>query len=210
MMRDINGRVKKVCKLNVVGALYEDTGRLFYSFSRKDEWLRLNPQMYDFLCRHKVMVEKLNYFEWARFLEKVNDEERTARLLSKIDESSRRSNLSAYRQMLYDEFEQHNCFYCGRRLQEGKAHVDHFIPWSFIKDDNLWNFVLACPECNTKKNDKLPDRVYLDKLLERNRQLAQGRGSLLCRGDKLTSVYNWARVNGYDRLWSPTKVKDIE
>ena len=47
-------KVKSKCKINVVGALYGDTKGLFYSFSRKDEWLQINPQMYEFVCKHKL------------------------------------------------------------------------------------------------------------------------------------------------------------
>lgn len=47
-------------------------------------------------------------------------------MLDKIDESAKRNNLSAYRQILYEEFESKNCFYCGRPLQPDKIDVDHF------------------------------------------------------------------------------------
>ena len=36
------------------------------------------------------------------------------------------------------EFEYNNCFYCGKKL-ENNVHVDHFIPWSFVMNDELWN-----------------------------------------------------------------------
>ena len=56
-------KVKSKCKINVVGALYGDTKGLFYSFSRSGEWLKINPQMYEFVCKHKLAIEKLNYYE---------------------------------------------------------------------------------------------------------------------------------------------------
>ena len=62
-------RIKSKCKVNVVGALFGDTKGLFYSFSRKEEWLQINPQMYQFICKHKLAIEKLNYYEWAKYLE---------------------------------------------------------------------------------------------------------------------------------------------
>ena len=39
---DISHQVKMKCKTYVVGAFYEDTKRLFYSFSKKDGWIQLN------------------------------------------------------------------------------------------------------------------------------------------------------------------------
>lgn len=206
MREDISRQVKAKCKTNVVGALYGDTMGLFYSFNKAKEQFQLNPLMYEFLCRHKVFVEKVNYFEWARYLEKINDAQSTMHLLSKLDESAKRNNLSPYRQLLYDEFEYRKCFYCGRSLSGDKIHVDHFVPWSFIKDDKLWNFVLACPYCNMHKKDKLPVIDYLQNIETRNLEFAR-RGVTLGMDnftpDRLRSVYGWAQQNGYDDLWMP-------
>ena len=58
-------RVKIDCKNNVVGALYGDLQEIFYSFSITGEYIRFNPAMYEFVCKHKVAIEKLNYYEWA-------------------------------------------------------------------------------------------------------------------------------------------------
>ena len=206
MMVDISHQVKVKCKKYVVGALFEDTNRLFYSFSKKEEWIKINPVMYEFICKHKVVIEKLNYYEWARFLERINEESVAVRLLDKIDESAKRNNLSAYRQILYEEFESKNCFYCGKLLSSDKMDVDHFIPWSFIKDDNLWNLVLACPSCNRKKSDKLPAGRYLADLIDRNQHIIieTHRSDMQNYQDRMVSyIYNWAKINGYDKIWQP-------
>lgn len=206
MMIEISHQVKIKCKKYVVGALFEDTKRLFYSFSKKGEWIKINPIMYEFICKHKLVIEKLNYYEWARFLEKINEENVANKLLYKIDESAKRNNLSAYRQILYEEFESRNCFYCGKPLRFDNIDVDHFIPWSFIKDDNLWNLVLSCPKCNREKNDKLPELKYLTDIIDRNRHIVieHSRPEMENYSERMIGyVYNWAKINGYDKIWQP-------
>ncbi|WP_306453832.1 HNH endonuclease domain-containing protein [Bacillus sp. 7884-1] len=32
-----------------------------------------------------------------------------------------------------------------------ETHVDHFIPWSFVQADQLWNLVLSCNSCKVQK-----------------------------------------------------------
>lgn len=206
VMIDIACQVKQKCKKYVVGALFEDTKRLLYSFSKCGEWIQINAQMYEFICKHKVAIEKMNYYEWARFLERVNSGNEVDHLLSKIDQSAKRSNLSYYRDILFNEFE-NVCFYCGKRISKGHAEVDHFIPWSFIKDDNLWNFVLACPECNNKKRDKLADRKYLIDLVERNSGMVIEKQIDCAHYQKarLLNIYDWAIKNGYDKIWVPSR-----
>lgn len=206
MMIDISHRIKVKCKENVVGALFEDTKHLFYSFSKRGEWIQFNPEMYSFICKHKVLIEKLNYYEWAKFLEKVNEESLSTRLLNKIDESSKRNNLSFYRRILYEEFEDKRCFYCGKPLKADQIHVDHFIPWSFIKDDNLWNLVLSCPSCNQKKSDKLPDIQYLNSIVDRNKGMlieTYKEDMKNYQAGKLIRIYDWAKLNGYTDIWKP-------
>lgn len=206
MMTDISHQIKIKCKKYVVGALFEDTNRLFYSFSKREEWIQINPLMYEFICKHKVVIEKMNYYEWAKFLERVNEETIATKLLNKIDESARRNNLSVYRHILYDEFESRNCFYCGKPLHLDKTDVDHFIPWSFIKDDNLWNMVLACSSCNRKKNDRLPTFNYLESLIDRNHKIMIDSSLAEMnnyREQKIRYIYYWATINGYDKLWKP-------
>lgn len=208
---EVTKMVKSKCKVNVVGALFGDTKGLFYSFSKKEEWLQINPQMYEFICKHKLAIEKLNYYEWAKYLEKINDSSVMDHLLTKIEKSSERENLSAYRQILFEEFESKTCFYCERKLYNNgqSVHVDHFIPRTFIKDDKLWNLVLACPTCNLHKNDRLATIIYLEKLLDRNKRIilanAKVKDMSAYTPEKLQAVYHWAKKNGYDAIWQPKK-----
>ena len=83
-----------------------------------------------------------------------------------------------YRGILRKEFETDTCFYCGRMLHK-THHVDHVIPRSFIKSDHLWNFVLACPSCNTRKKDQLPNRQKLAAVVTRNKSMSNSDSSIV-------------------------------
>ena len=89
-----------MCSRYVVGALYADTNRLFYSFCKKEEWIRLNPQMFSFVMKHRDLIAELNYMEWARFLEKVNEMALSSRYNPDLQ-----SGYAKYRNILYEEFE---------------------------------------------------------------------------------------------------------
>ncbi len=147
----IISEVADQCKRYVIGALYADFDGCLYGFDLKEAKLWVNNIAYEFMLKYKIGIEQLNYYAWAKFLEKINTEKALTRVLDKLELATpRRKDLSIFRRILADEFETSNCFYCGKKLNKS-AHVDHVIPWSFIKGDNLWNFVLACPTCNTKK-----------------------------------------------------------
>ena len=125
------------------------------------------------VLKYRSVFEKQNYYEWIKYLEKANDEEDSYALANKLDASTERQNLNQYRNVLI-EFNQTRCFYCGKVLKdesEKSAPVDHFIPWSFVKEDKLWNFVLACPTCNIKKSNKIAGMNYVKQIQLRNEEL---------------------------------------
>ena len=111
-------------------------------------------------------------------------------------------SLSYYGDILFEEFE-NKCFYCGKPVTKLNVEVDHFIPWSFIKDDQLWNFVLACPTCNSKKRDKLAQDYFLNKITERNEIMIEKNNSNADSARRIKMIYNWAQNNGYNEIWTP-------
>lgn len=197
--------VKKVtyeCKKNVIGALYNDFEGKVYSFDLKVDGITISYTAFHFMLKYKTALEKLNYYAWARFLEKTNSDNVLVRVVDKLELATpRRENLSVYRNILRKEFEYNNCFYCGKKL-ENNVHVDHFIPWSFIKDDKIWNFVLACPSCNEKKNNRLPGIPYLEKIIERNNIIKDSQSNIIqtefanYSEDLITRMCNYAKLSG--------------
>jgi hypothetical protein len=53
-----------------------------------------------------------------------------------------------------------NCIYTGAKLTIGNYAVEHFIPYSFVSHDLIWNLIPADSVFNSSKSDKLPS---LDK-----------------------------------------------
>lgn len=49
------------------------------------------------------------------------------------------------------------CIYSKELLTPENLSIDHFIPWSFVAHDMLWNLTPTFKEVNSSKSDKLPD-----------------------------------------------------
>lgn len=205
---DRNSIVKQVseaCRRNVIGALYNDMDGKLYGFDLKGQGIFLSRGGYDFILKYKAELEKLNYYAWAKFMEKINDDTVLIRVLDKLELATpKREDLSIYREVLYREFEECNCFYCGKKLSfDGRGtHVDHFIPWSYVKDDKLWNFVLSCPKCNEKKNNKIPTERYLQIVLKRNEKIKAVSNDIVqvdfesYNPDQLLRMWKYAQLSG--------------
>ncbi len=135
--------------------------------------IKLNPSAMQFLRKYHTVLEKAVILEWVRFVEKFNVG--VPALVEKIEGNiETRKNLSKERSLLYSHFK--NCFYCGDKLNSKKdpknpekdQEVEHLIPFSFIREDELWNFVLSCKKCNCNKLGSLPPKDYLQCLFKRN------------------------------------------
>lgn len=46
--------------------------------------------------------------------------------------------------------------YTGSPLEKNRFSLDHFIPWSYIANDELWNLTPTDPIVNSKKGNRLP------------------------------------------------------
>lgn len=208
---EVSKKIKSQMMKNVVAAFCGDTDDQFYHFNKKDksEGIFLNPDVYSALVKYKSVFEKQNYYEWIKYLEKANLEEDAYALANKLDASTERQNLNPYRKILI-EFNQTRCFYCGKPLHDDNdkaSPVDHFIPWSFVKDDKLWNFVLACPRCNSAKSNIVPDQKYFTELKERNSKLCNMDSQIVHQDFKtytysrLIEMQHFAVFNGFEYGW---------
>lgn len=205
-------KVQEQCSQNVMGALFMDfadqelDGKFrgtLYGFSNAQKVLWLHMCAYEFLMKHKLEIEQLNYMAWAKFLEKINKNVSQRQIIEKLELATpKRSNLSVYRNILREEFEENNCFYCGTKLSS-KSPVDHVIPWSFVKSDHLWNFALACPSCNSKKSNLLPSKSKLAEIEERNKKMIVDQDPFVMKEmegytkDLMWNLWDYASMQGY-------------
>lgn len=145
---DVSHQVKMKCKIYVVGALFEDTKHLFYSFSKKGEWIKLNPRMYSFVCERRDEIEKLNNYEWAHFLGKVNPGYSTNDILTKYLLKTRRSQMNTTEMLIEAE-------------DVGRNKIQLIEPNTSLDKDN--------DEIDEEALTLLEDPVALIKLLKKRR-----------------------------------------
>ncbi|MDT8862127.1 HNH endonuclease [Alkalihalobacillus sp. MEB130] len=201
-------KVKTTMKENVFGALYGDTRGSFYAFDHKREYFKVNPTVHRFMLNYQRLIVNLTNYHMAAMIEELNEVPSINYLLGKVESIARRTSLRPFEKLLMSHFEA-TCFYCNRTLtgKKRETHVDHFIPWSFVQSDHVWNLVLSCNTCNTSKSDKLPERTYLEFLINRNHELEnriEDRNLMTNYKDKkIIMLYDYSIKNGYDVIWSP-------
>ncbi len=141
----------------------------------QDVGIYIFPKAMEFLKRYGVALEKSVILEWARYIEKFNPG--IPELIDKIEGNlEKRGNTTKERKILQSIFK--TCFYCNDKLNLEKdpntpkkdPEVEHVIPFSFIREDEIWNFVLSCRKCNCSKLGALPPQYFMNRLYRRNNE----------------------------------------
>ena len=83
-----------------------------------------------------------------------------------ILQKKQRSQISRLRPVL-NGYQNGECFYCGTELHD-PIHVDHVIPHDAVQHDEIWNLVLSHEECNLWKSNFLPQKHFVQTLINRN------------------------------------------
>lgn len=198
------------CKKYVIGAIYGDTNGNLFSFDLLKEELRLNSNVVEFIKKYKNIISRLNFYEWIKYLEKINSQKENI-LLTNLDYISKRSNLNHYRNILLNDFNIKTCFYCEKALSnDEKIEVDHFIPWTFVRDDKLWNLVISCRKCNNSKRDKIVADKYIEKIIAQNEDVLKRKDIDIVNSEyrsychsKIKNMYECAKFNGFEYGWEP-------
>ena len=172
---------------NIPGVRLRKT-RLFYSYDDNVKKLYLKPDALRLFHQNYVILRDSVLLEWAKYLERFNT---MPKLNSKVDSRPKRGSLKHKLRILEKDFSQ--CFYCEKNLNQRNASVDHFIPWSYIFDDELWNLVLACGRCNSIKRDRLAGKACLDGLLVRNKEYKEEIPQLGRSLEKIDTRLGWEK-----------------
>ncbi|OJU14082.1 MAG: hypothetical protein BGN88_12610 [Clostridiales bacterium 43-6] len=91
---DMIKQIEKYCSQNVVGAFYDSTNGLFYSFSKVDKQITFSSHALDFINRFRGPIEEVNYFNWAKMIERINGNDTPQSFIIKMSKLGESSNLN--------------------------------------------------------------------------------------------------------------------
>lgn len=125
-----------------------------------------------FFKEYNFILKKIIILEWSKFLEKHNLS--TPKIIEKTEGGKIERDAvkaSKFRKSLLDAGYD-SCFYNEshdlKKMPLKEIHADHVIPFDYIREDEIWNYVLACQKCNCKKSSYLPPRKFIENLIKRN------------------------------------------
>jgi len=131
-----------------------------------DFFIMLNPAWNIYLHNHYGILVDFAYWNLTQFLQIRNPN--VPAISNKLIKPEKRDSLSnqhRYWDTIMELGGSVHCIYTNNLLHPGEYALDHFIPWSFVSHNLLWNLTPADNCINSSKGNKLPDlSFYLPKL----------------------------------------------
>ncbi|WP_446398558.1 HNH endonuclease domain-containing protein [Coleofasciculus sp. E1-EBD-02] len=149
---------------------YFDSQKPLYKFDQTDynhcESIFIHPDWATYLEKHYAIIRGWASWEWVKYMQQRNPN--TPNIVSKIFMPQQRGSLSSqtkyWKQVL--AVQPVSCIYSGQLLDQENLSLDHYLPWSFVAHDQLWNLIPTHPSVNASKSNNLPSVTYFNDFVE--------------------------------------------
>lgn len=132
-----------------------------------DQSIEIYSEWMQYFLLHYSIIESWAFWHWVNFLQGKNPN--AMALVNKLQKPSKRASLNRQTKYWKAVLERRklNCIFSNKPIEEVDFSLDHFLPWSFIGHDQLWNLIPISRSVNSSKSDNIPSmEKYLDGFIE--------------------------------------------
>jgi hypothetical protein len=130
-----------------------------------DDHIKVHENWGIYLKKHGRILRDFTYWNLIQFVQRRNPgiPDIPLKLIRPIS----RESLTPYRNNYWHHylkmFPETTCIFSNQRLDLDNYHIDHFIPHSFLPQNQIWNLLPISDTFNIQKGNKVPD---MDKYFE--------------------------------------------
>ncbi len=126
----------------------------------------LHPDWIKYLKTNYVIVRGWVSWEWLKYMQQRNPS--IPNVVNKLFMPQLRDSLS--KQINYWKtvlaHQEIKCIYSKLKLDKDKISLDHYLPWSFVAHDQLWNLIPTTQCVNSSKSNNLPSQIYFSDFVD--------------------------------------------
>lgn len=159
------------------------TARPLYRFDSNDYLhcasIVMHPDWVGYLETHYSIIQGWAAWHWLQYMQRRNPA--TPAIASKLFPPAKRDSLARqtkyWRAILaHSKRPELRCIYSGEVLTAAVFTLDHYLPWSFVVHNQIWNLIPVPPAVNSAKSNRLPSADYFYRFVD-----LQHQGLLIAR-----------------------------
>lgn len=199
LLREAAERVRQMplMKLQTIGREKDDPDHpdnFLYPTVISNGSITLRPGVSACLRRFRPLIVSAAQSAWSDYVRRHNPELGAGHDLDQFLFGVDRSAVHALAPALI-EIQKGRCFYTGSKLEAGRIHVDHFVPWAKFPLSSPFNLVAASGTANMQKSDHLAALPHLHRWQERNATHGRDLTDLGAPGDDGRRALSIARYS---------------
>ncbi len=135
-----------------------------FQYDRSDKSVCMDSNLWRELCLTGSWIQDATILRWAELTEQLSKGAVRAStvidcLLAMPDPARNVNDARGY----YSKLGERVCVWSGSPLSDGRFDIDHAMPFSLWRNNELWNLFPADPAINSNKSDKLPTYGILNR-----------------------------------------------
>ena len=132
-----------------------------YTIGHESKIIMINKDWFQWINTNYILIKSYTLYELIKYLEKENPN--VANLSRKLEKPNAR-NLSTptkyWKKFILKEPNHTDVFENKPLFKLKNISIDHFIPWSFMTHDLIWNLHPINKRINSSKSNNLPQKRY--------------------------------------------------
>lgn len=137
-----------------------------YKFDQNSTAIVIHPEWALYIQENYKIIQGWISWEWLKYMQKNNPN--TPAIVNKIFPPVERESLqsqASYWRTVVEKTSDFRCIYSEQVLTPDNLSLDHYLPWSFVAHNQLWNLIPVPRSINSSKSDKIPSNTYLEKFI---------------------------------------------
>ncbi len=134
-----------------------------YKFSSENNCIIITEDWHEYLSKHLMILQGFTYWHLIEYLQKNNPNVPNIhdKLFPPIQRDLSTAKRFYYTLLRYNKTMR--CIYSNQVLNLENIAIDHYLPWSFVAHDQLWNLIPTLKIINSAKSNNIPSEKYLEK-----------------------------------------------
>ncbi|MDH6098879.1 hypothetical protein NWP21_08505 [Anabaenopsis sp. FSS-46] len=147
-----------------------DIKKPLYCFNAEDQQdcnaIILHPDWVEYLEENYTIVRGWVSWEWLNYMQQQNPS--IPNVVNKLFMPQQRDSLANQTKYWKTILEHQDikCIYSQVQLNKDEISLDHYLPWSFVAHDQLWNLIPTTKSVNSSKSNNIPSEKYFSNFVK--------------------------------------------